>query len=73
MGHLRRHHVRVQNQTKAQGRVEGIYRGMGRGLVVEVGVEAVGVVGLEGQEQEQEQEGEHHLHRLFVYENEETR
>jgi hypothetical protein len=71
VGHLRRRHVRVQNQTKAQGRVEGIYRGMGCGLVVEVGVEAVGLVGLEGQEQEQE--GEHRLHRLFVYDNEETR
>jgi hypothetical protein len=43
VGHIRRHRAHVQNQVN-QGRVEGTYRGMGRGLVVEVGVEAVGLV-----------------------------
>ena len=57
---------------KAQGRVEGIYHGMGRGLIVRVGVEAVGPVGFEGREQEQEQD-DHRLRRWLVYDNEETR
>ena len=58
---------------KVQGEVEGIYHGMGRGLVVRVGVEAVGLVGFEGREREREQEQEdHRLRRWVVYDNEET-